>query len=46
MRRAGAFRDDNVGVAVEWNTAPEVIEQLRGYLAASDHRKDGYAVGM
>ncbi len=68
------IQDDNVGVAVEWNTAPEVIEQLRGYghpvtvaprfnlefgsaqmamrleqggyLAASDHRKDGYALGM
>jgi len=65
--------DDNIGVAVEWNTPPEVVEKLRsfghevhvaprfdlefgsaqlamrreeGYLAASDHRKDGYAVGM
>ncbi|WP_082621703.1 gamma-glutamyltransferase [Bordetella sp. N] len=64
--------DDNLRVAVEWNTPPEVVAQLRdmghtieiaerfnlefgsaqmamrmneGYLAASDHRKDGYAVG-
>jgi gamma-glutamyltranspeptidase/glutathione hydrolase len=64
--------DDNLSVAVEWNTPPEVVAQLRdmghdielaprfnlefgsaqmamrlgdGYLAASDHRKDGYPVG-
>ncbi|MFJ1301935.1 gamma-glutamyltransferase family protein [Pseudomonadota bacterium AL_CKDN230030165-1A_HGKHYDSX7] len=67
------IKDDNVGVAVEWNCPPEVVAQLRamghditvsprfdlefgsaqmamrmpeGYLAASDHRKDGYAVGL
>lgn len=66
-------KDDNMGVAVEWNTPPDVVTQLRtlghdvhvaprfdlefgsaqmamrleeGYLAASDHRKDGYAVGL
>lgn len=66
-------KDDNVGVAVEWNTPTEVVEQLRGmghqvevaprfdlefgsaqmamrlpgggYVAASDHRKDGYPIG-
>lgn len=64
--------DDNLRVAVEAHTPPDVVAQLRdlghvieiaprfnlefgsaqmamrmngGYLAASDHRKDGYAVG-
>ena len=67
------IKDDNAGVAVEWNCPPRVVEQLRamghyvsvsprfdlefgsaqmamrlsdGYMAASDHRKDGYAVGL
>jgi gamma-glutamyltranspeptidase/glutathione hydrolase len=68
------IKDDNVGIAVEWNCPPEAVEGLRamghkvevsprfdlefgcgqmamrletgGYLAASDHRKDGYAVGL
>jgi len=67
------IKDDNVGVAVEWNCPPEAVEQLRafghqvevaprfdlafgsaqmamrleqgGYLAASDHRKDGHPIG-
>lgn len=67
-------QDDNVGISLEWNTPPNVAEQLRrmghrvevaprfnlefgsaqmamrleggGYLAASDHRKDGYALGL
>ena len=66
------IKDDNVGVAVEWNMDPAVVAQLRefghqidvaprfdlefgsaqlamrmaeGYLGASDHRKDGYAMG-
>ncbi|SOE49469.1 gamma-glutamyltransferase family protein [Orrella dioscoreae] len=66
-------KDDNHGVAVEWNMPAEAVEGLKalghpvqvaprfdmefgcaqmamrldggGYLAASDHRKDGYAVG-
>ncbi|HEV7619720.1 MAG TPA: gamma-glutamyltransferase family protein [Burkholderiaceae bacterium] len=66
--------DDNHGVAVEWNMAPEIVEGLAAlghpvqlakrfdtefgsaqlamrmadgsYMAASDHRKDGYPVGL
>jgi gamma-glutamyltranspeptidase/glutathione hydrolase len=66
--------DDNHGVSVEWNMAPDIIEGLialghpvqraqrfdtdfgcaqmamraddGSYIAASDHRKDGYPVGM
>ncbi|GAC1427306.1 MAG: gamma-glutamyltransferase family protein [Burkholderiaceae bacterium] len=66
--------DDNYGVAVEWNMAPEIVDGLVAlghpvqqaarfdtdfgsaqlamrlpggtYLAASDHRKDGYPVGL
>ncbi|ANN65146.1 gamma-glutamyltransferase family protein [Bordetella bronchialis] len=67
------IKDDNRGVAMEWNMPAETLQGLKdlghdvtqsprfdtefgcaqmalrlesgGYLAASDHRKDGYAVG-
>jgi gamma-glutamyltranspeptidase/glutathione hydrolase len=65
-------KDDNIGVAVEWNmpaatvqgltdlghsisvaprfdlefgSAQMIMRREQGYLAASDHRKDGYAMG-